>query len=1047
MTAATASRYTSRFVLRGMMNKRSALLLVALLLPSVLVAQQDSRLYSDLKWRLVGPFRGGRCVAVAGVPSRPNTFYFGSVGGGVWKTENAGQTWTPIFDTQPIASIGAIAVAASDPNVIYVGSGEADMRSQISHGNGMYKSTDGGKTWQHLGLDDTRQIGRILVDPKDPNTVLVAALGHAYGPNEERGVFRSSDGGATWQKVLYKDSDTGAIDLTWDPLQPQTVYASLWQTRRPPWSVYPPSNGPGSGLYKSTDEGRTWQPLAGRGFPTEKLGRVGLAVAANRVYAIVDAKDGGVYRSDDAGATWQRLANESRLWGRGWYFGQIAVDPKDANTVYVMNTSTYRSRDGGKSFDAIKGAPGGDDYHQLWINPNDPDVMALATDQGTVVSVDGARNWSSWYNQPTAQIYRISTDSAFPYRIYGAQQDSGAIIVPSRSKWLQMSFRDYIPSCAGGEAGAIAPDPKDPNTVFGETVDRCDQNVNVAKDVSPTTGLPGTFRTTWTLPLVFSPVDHALYFSHQMLFKTTNGGQTWQQISPDLTRENPGVPANLDLTTAQDTGSNKDPRRGVIYTIAPSPLEKDRIWIGTDDGLIQLTTSGGKEWKNVTPPELTPWSKVANVEAGHFDQQAAYAAVDRHRIEDYRPYIYRTRDGGQTWQKIAAGLPDNMYVNVVREDPQSKGLLFAGTEIGVYVSFDDGDHWQSLQMNLPPVSIRDLTIHGDDLIVATHGRSFWVLDDITPLRAVASGAKAADQLFRPAQAVRIQSSSFDGTPLPLGTPLGENPPRGAILDYFLANDSASPVVLEIYDHAGQLVRRYSSADKPAAVDPKELDIPTAWIKPPAPLSTATGMHRFVWDLRWTAPPGRASRRDYFGASGPWAVPGTYSVKLTANGQTYTQPLAVVLDPRVHVPQRDLEAQFAASRQVDDMTARLNEPRQQAKKLHERLQQLHTSAGANPPVVAAADALDAKVMAVLGTPPTYGVPSTDASSFEYLKSALSSLASSLSGAPAAPTQGELTAIQNDQRLLATDLSKWNEIKATELPRFNELLKQNGLPAME
>ncbi|MBV9435619.1 MAG: hypothetical protein JOZ44_06185 [Acidobacteria bacterium] len=1036
------------------MMRKISLYVLFLFLATSLFSQVDPSLYSGMRWRLVGPFRGGRSIAVAGVPSQPNVFYFGSVGGGVWKTQNAGQTWKPIFDSQSIASIGAIAVSASNPEVIYVGTGEADMRSQISYGDGMYKSSDGGRTWRNIGLRDTRQIGRILVDPRNPDVVLVAALGHAYGENEERGVFRSADGGSTWQKVLFKDASTGAIDLAWNAGNPQVVYASLWQVRRPPWNVYPPASGPGSGLYKSEDEGKTWKQITGNGFPSEGLGRIGIAVApsdANRVYAIVDAKDGGLYRSDDAGASWQRADFESRIWGRGWYFGQVEVDPKDENTLYVMNTSTYRSRDGGHSFDAVKGAPGGDDYHQLWINPNDPHRMGLASDQGTVISVDGAQSWSSWYNQPTAQIYHVVTDNDFPYRIYGAQQDSGAIVVPSRSKWAQMSFRDYYPSCAGGESGSIAPDPRDSNILFGGAVERCDQRVNVGKNVSPTTGLTGIFRNTWTLPLVFSQADGALYFSHQMLFKSTDRGESWKQISQDLTRENPGVPANLDQNTAQDFAV-RDIRRGVIYTIAPSPRERNLVWIGTDDGLIKLTIDGGQSWKDVSPPQLTPWSKVALIEASHFDTQTAYAAVDRHRLEDNHPYIYRTSNGGRTWQQISSGLPENVYVNCIREDTQRKGLLFAGTELGAYVSFDDGNHWQSLQLNLPHTSVRDFAVHDNDLVVATHGRSFWVLDDITPLReAGAEIASASAHLFRPQDALRIQTSLFDGTPLPMGSPIGENPPSGAIVDYFLKNDSPDPVMLEIYDSGNQLVRRYSSADKPQTADPKTLDIPAAWIVPPQTLASSAGMHRFVWDLHWT-PPAGSGGRGRFGASGPWALPGRYAVKLTSAGQSYSQPLTVVLDPRVKTSQADLEAQFAAAEQVEQMQAQIAPARQEGNRVRGQLQKLQASAGSNLKVKDALDAFDRKLTSTLGAPSREfgggpGVASEDFTSLDYVNRSLSTLAFSVDGAPAAPTQSDVAGIRNARQILDSALAAWQQLKSSDLPQLNRVLEQNGLAQVQ
>jgi photosystem II stability/assembly factor-like uncharacterized protein len=876
--------------------------LFACVLPPVLAQPYDASAYVGLRWRMIGPFRGGRVNAVAGVPGQPTTFYFGSVGGGVWKTTNSGRTWMPVFDTQPIASIGAVAVAPSNPNTVYVGSGEADMRSQISYGNGMYKSTDAGKTWRHLGLTGTRQIGRVLVDPKNADTAFVAALGHAYGANLDRGVYRTRDGGATWEKVLFKNDNVGAIDLAFDPLDSHIIYASLWNTRRPPWSIYPPAYGPGGGIFKSSDGGTTWQPLT-KGLPSDRLGRIGLAVPPtlrNRVYAIIDAKAGGLYRSDDAGATWKQVSDDKRLWGRGWYFCKVAVDPKNADVVYVSNTSLYRSTDAGKTWTAIKGAPGGDDYHQLWIYPDDPSRMVLASDQGAVVSEDGAATWSSWYNQPTAQLYHVAADYRFPYWVTGAQQDSGAVGVPTRSPHAEISMHDWSPVCAGGESGYTAPDPLHPEILFGDRVTRCNLITGEVKNVSPERSLTVPARHTWTLPLVFSQADpRALYFSDQFLFKTTNGGESWAQISPDLTREDPGVPPNLDETTAADAPEGK--RRGVVYTIAPSPLLAPLLWIGTDDGYIQVSHDDGKTWQNVTPPALTPWSKVVMMDASHFDVQAAYAAVDRHRLEDNEPYIYRTRDSGKTWQKITDGLPSGVYMQTVKEDPQRRGLLFAGTELGVFVSFDDGDHWQSLQLNLPPASMRDLVIHNDDLIVATHGRGFWVLDDLTPLRQITDEVLKADAyLFRPADAVKMPPPSEHGTPKPRDEPLAENPPFGAILDYYLKSSATGPVTLEIFDAAGVAIRRYSSEERTPPMNPDTLDIPASWRPTPEPLAATAGMHRWVWDLRPTPKAARGAQSggdDIEGRSNVTVLPGTYTVKLTVGGKSYIQPIRVLMDPR------------------------------------------------------------------------------------------------------------------------------------------------------
>src|ERR1051325_7762821 len=673
----------------------------ALLAPRAAVARQGgANTYSSLRWRLLGPFRGGRVNGVAGVRQEPETFYFGSGGGGLWETVKPGGTGAPAFDPQPRSSIGAVAVAPSNPSVVYVGTGEADMRSQISYGNGMYRSTDAGATWTHIGLENTRQIGRVIVDPRDPNVVFVAALGHAYGANPERGVFRTRDGGATWQKVLFKSNDVGAIDLAFDPGSSQTIYASLWNVRRPPWSVYPPSYGPGSGLYKSTDGGTNWTPLT-RGLPSEAVGHIGIAVAPSnrsRVYAIVDAKDGGLYRSDDAGATFARVSNEQRIWGRGWYFGKVVVDPKSPDLVYVSNTAVFRSRDGGKTFgEPFKGSPGGDDYHQLWIHPDDGNRMILASDQGAVVSVDGLQDhptWSSWINQSTAQLYHVAPDNAFPYWVTAAQQDSGAVRVRTRGRFANITMRDWEPACAGGESGYTAPDPLNPDVLFGGTVTRCNVVTGETKNVTPEVNLPAPARHTWTNPLVFSPADpHALYFGDQFVFTTADGGEHWTRISDDLTRPNPGAPPNLDAATAADVDAQRG-SRGVVYTIAPSPMRAPVIWIGTDDGLIKVTDDDGKTWRDVTPTALTPWSKVAMIDASHFDPNEAFAAVDRHRLEDYEPHALRTKDGGRTWTAITRGLPPGVYMQTIKEDPVRRGLLFAGTELGVFVSFDDGDNWQ-----------------------------------------------------------------------------------------------------------------------------------------------------------------------------------------------------------------------------------------------------------------------------------------------------------------------------------------------------------------
>jgi photosystem II stability/assembly factor-like uncharacterized protein len=868
--------------------------------------------YAGLHWRMLGPFRGGRVDAVTGVPGRPNEFYFGSVNGGVWKTINAGRTWMPVFDGQPVASIGAIAVAASSPDVVYAGSGESSLRDSVGYGNGVYKSIDAGRTWTHLGLADTQHIGKVAVDPKNPNIVFVAAIGHYYGAHAERGVYRSKDGGASWQKVLYKNDSVGAIDVVVDPVNSQIVYASLWNTRRPPWYVYGPSNGPGGGIYKSIDGGATWKPLTG-GLPTDGVGRSGIAVSPTNpkiVYVVVDAKEGGLFRSNDAGATWTKTTGDTRVWGRGWYFEKVAVDPKNPDVVYVPNVGIQRSTDGGKTFStwAMRGSPGGDDYQGVWIDPANPDIVIAASDQGAIITLNASADtptWSSWLNQPTAQIYHVSADARFPYWVTGAQQDSGAVAVRSRGKFGEISMRDWEPICAGGESGTTAADPLHPGILYGGTVERCDLDLNGdAVDLPPPAG-PEPPRRDWTQPLVFSKADpRVLFYADQYLYRMTTGSTVWTRISDDLTRPDPGVPSTLDPAAAALTDRNG--KRGVIYTIAPSPVLRPMIWVGTDDGAIQVTMNDGKTWQNVTPKELTPWSRVTTIDASHADFNEAYASVDRHQLEDFAPHVYRTRDAGKTWQTITSGLPAGVYVHVVKEDPERRGLLFAGTERGIYLSQDDGDSWQSLQLNLPVTSVRDVEVHGDDLIAATHGRGFWVIDGIAALRQFDAAAAQADAvLFRPGDAIDVIAGGDNGTPLQKDEPQAENPPIGAYLDYYLKSAATGPVTIEILDAAGQSVRTYSSADQPEQPAPAPQTVTILWERAQTRLSAAAGMHRFVWDLRHAAPAdagggrGRGGRGGGFGRgnAGPIAGPGGYHVRLTVNGKSYTQPLTVRPDPR------------------------------------------------------------------------------------------------------------------------------------------------------
>ena len=876
--------------------------------------------YAGLHWRFVGPLRGGRTKAITGVPDQIHRFYIAAVNGGIWRTDNAGRTWRPIFDSQPTGSIGSLAVAPSDDNVVYAGSGEGLQRPDLSIGNGVYKSTDGGTTWTHLGLRDGQQIPAIAVDPKDPNRLFVAVLGHPYGPNGERGVYRSTDGGATFSRVLYRNDNTGAYDVKIDPHDPQVVYATLWAARQAPWEIGGSFEIAGSGVYKSTDGGSTWKSLTA-GLPP-RLGRSEIAIAAGNpsvVYAAVDAPTGcGIYRSDDAGAQFSLLNSEDRVCERGDDLLAISVDPSDASTVYVTSTSTYRSSDGGKTFSAIKGAPGGDDYQNVWINPLHPEIVALASDQGATISLDRGLTWSSWYNQPTAQMYHVSADYRFPYWLCSGQQESGSACVKSRGDWGEITERDWH-TVGAEEYGYVAADPLHPGIFYGGKVERFDERTGQAQEVSPNPLRSGDFRVVRTEPVLFDPLDkHTLFFGANKIYSTRDGGMHWQTRSPDLTRPHSAIPAVI--AAFENNDPQKGAHRGVVYALAPSFRHEGTIWAGTDDGLMWITRDGGANWRNITPPSLTPWSKISQIDASRFDDSTAYIAVNRFRLDDLHPHAYRTRDGGAHWTSITSGLPDEP-VNAVRADPAVAGLLYAATENGAYVSFDDGAHWQSLQLDLPHTSVRDLIVKDDDLAIATHGRGFYILDDIEPIRELARiGAPARVHLFEPAPAYRIRRSVNSDTPLPPEEPHGQNPPDGAIIDFSLPTDAAK-VTIVIRDASGTTVRKFASDDiAPVAVP---LDKPAYWERPFLRPPSDAGMHRFVWDLRESPPhsvtpdlPISAVEHDTPRIpQGAIVTPGRYTVSLTAGGATETHSLVVKMDPRVTIGADALSQQYAMAHDV------------------------------------------------------------------------------------------------------------------------------------
>jgi len=1062
---------------------RFSLLIALVLIASSAFAQQyDPSFYSGLQWRQVGPFRAGRVTGVSGVPGQPAIYYMGTAGGGAWKTIDGGMVWKPIFDKARVASIGAIAVAPSNPNIVYIGTGDvSNVGGAVNQGNGMWKSTDAGETWQHIGLEDSRHIAAIWVDRKNADIVFAAALGHSYAPNPERGVFKSTDGGATWKKVLYKDDKTGAIDVAFAPDNPQIGFAALWYHYVQPDTPFAGLLGTGgAGIYKTSDGGETWTPVTIPQLAKAHLGRLGVAVApgGEKVFAIVsERKEGGLYRSDDGGNTWRRTTQDARIQGNG-YFSRVFLDPHNSDIVYVAQTSLYRSDDGGATFESYKGAPGGDDNHALWIDPTNSDYMIMGSDQGATISMDGGKSWSSWYNQPTGQFYHLSTDNRFPYWIYATQQDSGSVATLSRGDYGAITFLDWDP-IGGYEFGYIVPSPLDPNIVYagGEArglwrIDRTNRQVKV---ISPNVSRDGDYRTATNPPLAFSPQNpHILYEGTQFLLATTDEGATWRAISPDLTKR-PGEPEPPKPEEEQATppaakseeaktkeAENKKPKsqeeeqtlrppdRRAITTIAPSTLKPGVIWVGTNNGVVQLTTDNGKSWQNISPSGLQKYAEVTMVEASHFNPGMAYVSVDNHQMNDFKPHVYRTNDYGKNWLEVATGIPEFSFVKVVREDPKRQGLLYAGTENGPFVSFDNGDHWQSLQQNMPTVSVRDMVVHDDDLVAATYGRAFWILDDLSPLRQIDSKVAQSDvHFFKPATAIRLRNDMNQDTPLPPEMPAGDNPPTGAVFDYYLKTAPQGDVTIAIYDQKGQMVRELSS--KPETMREEEPPpVPNYWLFHPTPLSKNAGLNRYVWDLRYPAPHAiqhtypisALYERTHAEPQGPFVVPGQYEVRLTVNGNTYNQPLTVVMDPRVKISVAALQQQLQLGEQIGGLVNSSYDLHEQAAKflssVAERKKALQNNDQAKP-TLQALNEFNAKALKLKGALQRgFGGLGKPKPTFTLINTELSGLSESLNQAEQAPTDAMRAAYNDYCHDLTKVAQQWSELMKQDLPALNAQL---------
>ncbi|MGH9971482.1 MAG: WD40/YVTN/BNR-like repeat-containing protein [Pyrinomonadaceae bacterium] len=1066
--------------------------LLALAAPAVFAQQRqtptpqpspaDADSLKSLQWRSIGPFRGGRVTAVAGVASQPFVYYFGATGGGVWKTTDGGINWEPISDGSVFGtgSVGAIGLSDSDPNTIYVGMGESPVRGNVSHGDGVYKSMDAGKTWKRVGLDDTRQIGRIRVHPRNSDVVYVAALGHLFAPNEQRGVFRSKDGGKSWEKILYRGDKAGAIDLLLDPTNPNILYAGFWEVYRKPWTLE--SGGPGGGIFKSTDGGDTWTEITrNQGLPKGMVGKIGVTVSPanpDRVWAIVEAEDGGVFRSDNAGKTWTKVNEERRLRQRAWYYTRIYADPKNAETVYVLNTGFYKSNDGGRTYTSIS-VPHGDN-HDLWIAPDDANRMINSNDGGANVSFNGGRSWTE-QDQATAQFYRVTLDNDFPYNIYGAQQDNSTVRIASRTTDAGITEEHWY-DVGGGESGWIAPSPKDSAIVFagsyGGLLTRYDRHTGQLRDVSPYPNNPMgagadvlKYRFQWNFPILFSPHDpNTLYAGANVLFRSTNEGQSWEIISPDLTRNDKSKQGSSGGPITKDNTSVE--YYGTIFTVMESPVQKGLIWTGSDDGLVHVSRDGGKNWENVTPSRnlMPEWIQINSIEASPIDAATAYVAATMYKWDDFKPYLYKTNDYGKSWTKITNGIPASAFTRVIREDPNKRGLLYAGTETGLYMSFDDGVEWRSMQFNLPIVPITDLAVHKreKDLVAATQGRSFWILDDLPllyQLKAVGKASESSTRLFKPEDTYRILGGG--GPPLPATATIGRNPPNGVVVYYSLKTKPASDLVLEFLDSTGKSIRKFTAtAPRPAVSPSPGAPQPSAPAEQaaggeegapfgggaPARVNADAGLNRFVWDMRYPDAVRFPGMILWAGETrGPRTVPGSYQVKLTVDGKTMTERFEVKPDPRLSASQSDYAKQLELALRIRDKLTETHNAILQIRDVRKQVEDLLKRVKDQPNfkvINDGASALNKNLVEIEETLyQTKNQSSQDPLNYPIrLNNKLAALGGVVSRGDAAPTDQSYVVYDDLAGQIDVQLQKLSQVMKTAVPAFNQVVKDQNVPAV-